>query len=188
MLLKYETVTVQHTPLESGSDGAIDEFEHRLAEGLREWASRNKLTDEEVSEQLCETLLGRLQQRAVSLITPQAIAIIHDTAAASEGAALVKSICGEVSKFLRLDLICMSGLPLRGRRRLFSARDRQIYELRRTGLSYGEIGGKLSISRNAAQAAYRRERERRNFLCRRYDDLRELLTACGIILEPKPSN
>jgi len=186
--MKLKTVTVQHPPLELGNDGAIDKFEHRLADGLKEWANRNKLTAEEVSCQLCETILGLFQQRAASLLTPATLTKIHGGAAASEGAALVKSICGEISRFLKLNLICMSGLPLRGRRREFSARDREIYEMRRTGLSYGRIGHKLGISRNAVQAAYRRERQRRNFLCRRYDDLRELLTACGIILEQKPSN
>ena len=185
--MKYDPITVQHVQIEPGNDGAIDEFERRLAHGLKEWTKRNKLT-EEVVQQLCETLLGRLQQRAAALITPEAIAKIHDPATASEGAALVKSICREVSRFLRLDLICMSGLPLRGRRREFSARDRRIWKMRRTGLSYGRIGRRLGISRNAVQAACRRERQRRDFLCRRYADLRELLMVCGIILEAKPAN
>src|SRR6266849_1648901 len=137
--MKYERVTVRHSLIEPGNDGAIDEFERRLADGLKEWKNRNELAAEEVCQQLCETVLGRLQRRAASLITPEAITKIHGAAAASEGAALVKDICGEISRFLRLDLVCMSGLPLRGRRREFSARVRQIWDMRRTGLSYGEI-------------------------------------------------
>jgi hypothetical protein len=183
-----EPVIVQHPLIEPGDDGAIDEFERRLADGLKEWAKRNKLTAEKVSKQLCDTLLGRLQKRASSLITPQAIAIIHDPAAASEGAALVKSICVEISRFLRLELVCMSGLPLRGRRREFSDRDRQICKMHRRGLSYGKISAELDISRNAVQAAYRRERQRRESLCWHYNVIRELFRACGIILEAKAAN
>ncbi len=33
--MKLETVTIQHLPIELGNDGAIDEFEHRLADGLK---------------------------------------------------------------------------------------------------------------------------------------------------------
>jgi len=180
--MKYEPVTVEHPMIERGSDSAIDEFEHRLADGFQEWKNRNKVTAKEVSQQLCDTLLRRLQQKAASLITPQAIAKIHDPAAASEGAMLVKGICGEISKFLRLDLICMSGLPLRGRRREFSARDRQICEMRSAGLSYGKIGGKLNISRNSVQAVLRRERRRHHVLCLR-PELKKFLKVVGIILE-----
>jgi DNA-binding CsgD family transcriptional regulator len=185
--MKYEPITVQHVQIEPRNEGAIDEFERCLADACKEWMKRNKPT-EEAFRQLCETLLGRLQQRAVALITPEAIAKIHDPATAREGAALVKSICGEISRFLRLDLICMSGLPLRGRRREFSARDRKIWEMRRTGLSYGRIGHLLDISRNAVQAVCRRERRRRDFLCRRYALFRELLSVCGIILQAKPAS
>jgi hypothetical protein len=180
--MNYKTVTVRHSLIEPRNDEAIDEFERLLDEGIHEWANRNKLTAEEVSQQLCKTLLERLQRRATSLITPVALTKIHDPSATSEGAALVESICGEISMLLRLDLICMSGLPLRGRRREFSARDRKICEMRRRGHSYGKIGHTLRISRNEVQAAYRRERQRRELLCRRYPVFRQLLRACGISL------
>jgi DNA-binding NarL/FixJ family response regulator len=187
--MKYQSVTVQHPLIEPEDDEAIDEFERLLDEGTHEWTNRNRLTAEEVSQQICETLLGRLQWRAASLITPEAIRKIHDSGDASEGAALVKGICGEISTFLKLDLISMSGIPLRGRRREFSDRDRQICEMRRCGLSYGKIGDTLGISRNAVQAAYRRERQRRESLCRDYPDLQEFFGAFGIILEAaKPAN
>jgi hypothetical protein len=37
------------------------------------------------------------------------------------------------------DLIFLSGLPHRGRRREYAIRDRLIYQLHRSGLSYGAI-------------------------------------------------
>jgi len=187
--MKYEAVTIRHRMIEAGNDETIDEFKCRLEDGTREWANRNKLTVEEVSQQLCKTLLERLQWKAASLITPETITKIHGGASANEGAALAENICNEISRFLRVVLICMSGIPLRGRRRQFSNRDRQICEMRRRGLSYGRIGQTLHISRNAVQAAYRRERQRREFLCRHYPDLQEFFGAFGIILEAaKPAN
>src|SRR6266851_616823 len=102
--MKYEPITVQHPMIEPGNDGAIDEFERLLDEGRHEWANRNKLTVEKVSQQLCDTLLDRLQRRAASLITAEAIAKIHSNGSAAERRKLVRDICDGLSDSLRLDL------------------------------------------------------------------------------------
>ncbi len=179
-------VSVQHPPIEPGNDEAIGEFERCLASGLKEWAKRNKLTTEAVSQQLCETLLDRLQRRAASLITVEAITKIHSESSAAERRKLVKDICDRLSDSLRLDLILMSGLPRRGRRREYASRDRQIYRMHRSGLSYGAIAIKLKgtgvWTRHAVQAAYRRETKRRESVCRSYPSLVEFLNSIGIVV------
>jgi hypothetical protein len=66
---------------------------------LRLWANRNKLTFEEVSQQLVETLLGRLQRNAASLITAEAVAKIRSEASVVERKKLVRDICDGLFQF-----------------------------------------------------------------------------------------
>lgn len=179
-------VTVRHPPIESGKDEAIDEFERLLADGFKEWNTRNGITMEKASQQLRESLLYRLLRKAASLMTPETIAKIHGAdASAAHQRALVNQVSNELGQFLRLDLIFLSGIPLRGRKRERGDRDRKIRRMRRAGLSHGAIGRTLKMSRNAVQAADRREGQRRDLLRSHYTELKEFFGVVGIILEKR---
>ena len=176
-------VTVRHPPLDPGDDESLDAFESALAKGFKKWFRLNEFTPDVAFQNLRATLLQRLQRQAALLITNEAVANIHGAASAAEGRATVQRICQALAKFLRSDLIWMSGLPLHGRTHQFSVRDRRIHQLRRKGFSYGAIGRQLGLKRNAVQAAYRRERQRRQVFYSHHANFRQLLAMCGINLE-----
>ena len=60
--MKYEPAIVQHPLIKCRDDGAVDEFERRLDEGIHEWTNRDKLTTEQVSQQL-PAPMGRGQRK-----------------------------------------------------------------------------------------------------------------------------
>lgn len=177
-----EVVTVRHASLKQGDIEAVHAFEDLVAEGWRKWADLNGIIVEGSIQELRKTLLHLLQRNAESLITTEAIAKIHGEASAAEARALVNELCRKMSEFLRFNLVCISGISLRGRSREFSSRDRQISEMRRNGFSYGEIGRKLRINRNAVQAAYRREQRRCHFVYETYPRFKHALAMAGINL------
>jgi hypothetical protein len=181
--LEERFVIVTHPPLEHGDDEAVDIFERRLAEGFKKWKQRNHLNLEEVSERLSKTIVEQIKRKAASLVTRNAVFKIHGGATEAEGKELVEYIQHQLSRFVRVTLTFMSGLPRRGRRREFASRDRQIYEMHRKGNSYGKIARALNISRHAVQAAYRRERKRREQLCQSYPRLKQLFGQLGIVLK-----
>lgn len=181
--MSLKTVTVRHQPLNPEDDECIDAFEEALDKGFGEWVKQNKSILEEGARKFRETLLRLLHRKAESLITFEALAKIHDPAKGTEGRELIEDICHNFSAFLRAQLVFMSGLPLRGRRRQFSDRNRSIGRMRRKGLSYGKIGDEFGMKRNAGQAACRSDRKRRDFLCRHYIELKDVFAIGGINLK-----
>lgn len=181
-------VTVRHASLKEGDTEAVRAFEDRLAEGYKKWATKNEITLGGSSRGLRRTLLRRLQQKAESLITDDAVAKIHGSAKIAERRAAIDHICEQLAERLKFELIWMSGVPFRGRSRQFSRRDRRISEMRRKGLSYSEIGGKLGMTRNAVQAANRREAQRCQSVYTKYPIFKQLHAIFGIHLEVEPQN
>ena len=142
------------------------------------------LTTGSECEKLRTTLIEQIVLKAASLITVDAVAKIHGAASPDVARKSAAGIRDELSKFIYAELLVpMSGVLRRGRLRQFAVRDREIYQKHRSGSSYGKISCQLKISRNAVQAAFRRERKRRERLCRDYPKFRQSLEALGIILE-----
>ncbi len=178
-----QPIIVEHRRLTLDDSDVIHEFEQSIAGALREGAQRQKLTVEEASEQLQRTILKRIFVKAALLITPKAVAQIYSDESVGERRMLAENISNEISTFVYRELVGFSGLPGRGPTRKFADRDRKVFQMRRNGTSYGRIGIELHIPRNAVQAAFRRERGRRNSLLKCYPRLKQALHSIGIVLK-----
>jgi hypothetical protein len=181
--MKQQSLIVRHRSLRPEDAEAIDEFAQSVTKGLNEWARREGLTVEIVSEKLRRTMLERIIRSATSLITADAVARIHGAESVEEARKLALSITDKLSRFVYSELVVMSGLPRRGRRREFADRDRLIYRMYRSGSSYGEIAIKLHVFRHAVQAAFRREESWRISFCKKLPQLKQFLGSIGILLE-----
>ncbi len=181
--MRQRDIVVRHRRLKPDDAASIDEFEKSFAGALREWSRRESRPVEIASEKLRRTMLERIGRKAASLITADAVATIHGAARVGERRTLAKDICDELSRFVYQELIVMSGLPGRGRRREFVDRDRLIYRMYLSGSSYGKIAIKLHMLRHAVQAAFRREESRRISFCKKFPQLKQSLASIGILLE-----
>lgn len=150
----------------------------RLVEQLEEWARKVGVEPASIPARVHARLLARIAE-VTTVEDVRAVLESEDIAARGQ---LVDAINERIVRIVREELAA-TAQRRPGAKRKWEQRDRQIYDLReKARLSYGQIARRLHLSRLAVQAAYRREKKRRQDFRDQWAFLSELLKPIGVQL------
>jgi hypothetical protein len=165
-------IVIRHPALKGADDEAVRKFGQLLVEGVER---RFRVEPAQLRAGLLKGIASRITTQRLT----QYAAAKNPRELRSHSDRLVH----DISAYLGRTLTPVPDEPQRGRKRLFAQRDRQIFGMVQSGLSYGQVAIKLKSKRNTVQAAYRRERERRESFYKNYSKLKALLELFGIKLQ-----
>jgi hypothetical protein len=187
--IEGDRVIARHAPLKTPAD--VDEFLDNISAALEAWAQLRNLSKDKIAGELASNLVKLIASEARCLITPEIILQIQGVGEGCENSDgskhLAKRIRDQLSDFIYEQLVALSAVTARGRPRVFGKRDREIFEAHQSGLSYGKIAIKQGIKRNAVQAAYHRDVERRRKVIQNYERHKNMLQSLGIDLKEELS-
>ncbi len=157
--------------------GTTDEFDKGFGKILVEAAQDSARLKGVSVDAVHENLRRKLLAQIATILSPDRVAQIFDAADESTQREVVDQVLREVLKVLR---------PISNSRRgrkPKTERDARIFEMKREGLSYGQIAKRLRIPRMTVQSAFRRERTRQLRLAELYRKLKDAARPIGLIFE-----
>jgi hypothetical protein len=176
-------VTIKHPRLRDADDQVWLDFMGLLVAGLAEWARRRGVN----TDRLPELIHVKLMAKIGAVLSPERIAQVCNSENSAEQRERVEAISNALKKLSAETLLPLPMRPQSGAKRQHASRDADIYSLRKREFSFGQIATRLKMPRLAAQAAYRRENNRRRESYALYKQLRDALKPLGIVLREQRS-
>lgn len=145
-----------------------------LLEAAQDWARLRGVNVDADQQSVRRELLAQI---ATVLSADRVAQIFNTTDDSTQREVLVDQLLREVSKVVR-SISCS-----RRGRKSETERDARIFEMKREGLSYGQIAKRLRIPRMTVQSAFRRERARQLRMAELYRKLKDAARLIGLIFE-----